>query len=55
MTDGSRVCTDRGGLLGGAYNARCQLCFLPAGDPPPSGSNLQALAEHGQSYLTLDW
>lgn len=38
-----------------AYNARCQLCFLPTGDPPPPGSTLQALAEHGQTYLTLDW
>jgi len=38
-----------------AYNARCQLCFLPTGDPPPPGSTLQALAEHGQTYLALDW
>ncbi len=38
-----------------AYNARCQLCFLPTGDPPPPGSTLEALAEHGQTYLALDW
>jgi len=38
-----------------AYHARCQLCFLPTGDPPPPGSTLQALAEHGPTYLALDW
>jgi len=38
-----------------AYNARCQLCFLPASDPPPPGSALAALAENGETYLTLTW
>jgi len=38
-----------------AYNARCQLGFLPAGDPAPPGSALAALAEHGEAYLTLTW
>ncbi len=54
MTDESRLCTDCGGLLGGAYKPAAS-CFLPAGDPPPAESTLEALAEHGHTFLTLVW
>jgi Phosphotransferase enzyme family len=38
-----------------AYNARCQLSFLPPGEPPPSGSWLHALTTRRDAYLDLRW
>ena len=38
-----------------AYNARCQLSFLPSGGLPPRGSSLHALTTHRDAYLDLRW
>ncbi|MDQ6742035.1 MAG: aminoglycoside phosphotransferase family protein [Candidatus Dormibacteraeota bacterium] len=38
-----------------AYNARCQVSFLPRGGLLPGGSWLHALAIQGDAYLDLRW
>ena len=38
-----------------AYNARCQLSFLPPGGRPARGSSLEALTTHPDAYLNLRW
>lgn len=38
-----------------AYNARCELSFLPPGGLPPRGSSLHALTTHPDAYLDLRW
>jgi hypothetical protein len=38
-----------------AYNARCEVSFLPPGGLPASGSSLYALTTHRDAYLDLRW
>lgn len=38
-----------------AYNARCELSFLPPGGHPRGGSSLHALRTQGGAYLDLRW
>lgn len=36
-----------------AYNARCELAFLPPGETPAPGTALRVLTEHRDAYLSL--
>ena len=38
-----------------AYNARCQVSFLPLGGGPADGSSLEALTTYPDAYLDLRW
>ncbi len=38
-----------------AYNARCKVSSLRPDEPPPQGSALKALADHGDEYFNLRW